>query len=202
MLTKINNSNFQSLSFKQTLIALTITCLLGNSCTQSGKVDQSEADTNLVLGLLVGQEQGRNGESSKDFILNGTWNAFTGNGTTSNTISTIKAKQGNDGIKLDDATTFTSCSIIKYFDNAEGVWIAQNPENNGGCFAGDTNKGKFFKIVFFKNTEKENSYWFCSLNFPGTDSLEAALAVSDNSDRSNPGTAGCSGFSWSRIDRR
>ncbi len=189
-----------------TITGLIVLLSLTTACFDTGKVDQSEADTNLIVGLLAGQEQGKNAgisaETSKDFILNGTWNSFTGNGTTSTTISTIKAKQGLDGIKLDDATTFTSCSIIKRFDNSQGVWIAQNPENNGGCFSGDTNKGKYFKIVFFRNTEKANSYWFCSINFPGVNTIEEALNVTDNTNRTNPGTSGCSGFAWSRIDRR
>jgi hypothetical protein len=178
-----------------TLLALT------TACSDAGKVDQSEADTNLVLGLLVGQEQGKNLEAGKDFILNGTWNSFTGNATSSTTITTIKAKSGKDGIKLDDDTGYSSCSIIKTFDNKAGFWIGQNPENNGACFDGDGFKGKFFKTVFFKNTEKENSYWFCTI-FEPKNTANEALNVTDNTNRSNPGTTGCGGFSWSRLERR
>lgn len=189
---------------KITLISL-VGALFLTACAQSEDKGTTDADTNLLLGLMVGTEQGRSAEAGKDFVLNGRWNSFTGNETTSNTITTIHAKQGSDGLKLDDSSGwggFSNCGIIKHFDNGAGFFIVQNPENNGGCFSNDSNKGKFFKIVFFANQNRENSYWQCTINFPGVDTLAAAIALNDTTTKTNPGTSGCGNSAWSRIERR
>ncbi|MCU0823878.1 MAG: hypothetical protein MUF77_04485 [Leptospira sp.] len=179
---------------------LTIILALGFSlfigCNQPNQVDSSKADSNFVFGLLAGQ----NSEAGKDFVLNGVWNSFTGNGTTLGNLTTFSAKAGQKGIQLDDSTGFSSCYIIIEFNNTEGSLITQNPENNGACFAGDTNKGKYNKVFFFRNTAKENSYWSCTVAFGKT--LEEAKAQTDTSNRTNPGTAGCGGFSFTRLERK
>ncbi len=187
-------------------IGITILFLLTTSfCSQKNMVEKSESDTNLLFGLLAGQLTGQQQESGKDFILNGQWDSFTGNGTTKDTIQTINAKQGVKGVLLTDSSGFggySSCSIIYEFSNTNGIYIAQNPENNGGCFSGDTNKGKYFKTVFFKNTEKSNSYWTCTINFPGVATQSDATAIVDTTIKTNPGTTGCGSSSWSRIEKR
>lgn len=182
---------------------LTIILALGFSlfigCNQPNQVDSSKADSNFVFGLLAGQ----NSEAGKDFVLNGVWNSFTGNGTTLDTITTFNAKLGQKGLQLDDSRGFggySSCYIIIEFNNSEGSFITQNPENNGACFTGDTNKGKYNKVFFFRNTAKENSYWSCTVAFGKT--LEEAKAQTDTSNRTNPGTAGCGASAFSRYDRK
>jgi spore maturation protein CgeB len=87
-------------------IGITILFLLTTSfCSQKNMVEKSESDTNLLFGLLAGQltVTGQQQESGKDFILNGQWDSFTGNGTTKDTILTITAKFGSIGITLTDA---------------------------------------------------------------------------------------------------
>jgi hypothetical protein len=187
-----------SKSIQKTISLALLIITLAIGCSQSGKVDKSKADTNLVIGLVAGL-------TLKEFVLNGRWNSFTGNSTTGNTIQTFSARANDIGLMLTDSTDFggySSCSILNEFDNGNGSYIFQNPENNGACFAGDTNKGKYFKTVFFKNTEKDNSYWYCTLNFPGVATLELARAVSDTSTKTSPGTSGCGSSAWSRLDKR
>jgi hypothetical protein len=189
-------------------IALTMLMLtLSQACNQSETVDKSKADSNLLIGLLAGQNAGLasgiSSELSKDFVLNGRWNAFTGNGTTSTQITTIQAKNGQTGLQLDDSTAFggtSSCYVITEFNNTEGSYITQNPENNGACFTGDTNKGKYNKNFFFANTAKSNSYWSCQVAFGKT--LAEARAQTDTSTRTSPGTAGCGTFAFSRLELR
>jgi hypothetical protein len=43
----------------------------------------------------------------------------------------------------------------------------------------DASKGKYFKNVFFKNTEKTNSYWTCTVNATGvtTEALAHQLLI-------------------------
>jgi len=196
---KIQNVQLSKPNIKR-LIATISFLMLFSFCNQSNQVDQSKADQNLLVGLLAGQAQ----EANKDFTLNGQWDSFTGNGTTKDTIQTFNAKAGVVGIYLTDATTYSSCGLIHSFDNNSGYYINQNPPNNGICPNGftDASKGKYFKTVFFKNTAKSNSYWTCTINSTGKNTLEEALALPDTSVRTNPGSSGCAGFSWSRIEKR
>ena len=186
-------------TLRLTMLVMALLITISN-CTDGNQVDQSKADENLVLGLLAGQAQ----ELNREFSLNGQWDSFTGNGTTKDTIQTFSAKLGSLGLFLIDATTYSSCGIIHSFDNNSGYYINQNPPNNGSCPNGftDASKGKYFKTVFFKNTEKSNSYWTCTVNATGKNTLEEALALADTTVRTNPGTSGCGGFSWSRIEKR
>lgn len=177
---------------------------LVSACSRNDKDDGSKADKNLLIGLITGQNSGiasgQASELSKDFVLNGRWNTFTGNGTTSTQITTILAKTGQTGIQLDDATTFSSCYVIIEFNNTEGSYITQNPENNGACFTGDTNRGRYNKVFFFANAGRANSYWSCTVAFGKT--LAEARSQTDTSTRTSPGTTGCSGFAFSRLELR
>jgi hypothetical protein len=169
------------------------------SCTKEEKTD----NTGLVLALVQTQNLNSanaslNAERNSQFILNGSWNSFTGNATTGASIVTVNAKQGSNGVFLTDGTGFSSCAIINQFDNNSGFYIAQNPENNGGCFSGDTNRGRYFKTIFFQDGAR---YWTCTI-FSAQTTLAAALAVVDNTTRTSPGTTGCGGFAWSRLERR
>jgi hypothetical protein len=171
-----------------------------SNCTEDKKSNSND----LVLGLLAGSSQ----ESSKDFVLNGSWNSFTGSSTTSTTISTYSAKSGT-GVILLDGTSGSSYFLIADYSNSNGTYIAQNPPN-GGAFAAfngtiftDTNKGKYFKIVFFKDSSASNTYWLCTVSTTASNTVAEANAIVDTSNRTNPGTTGCGGsFPWSRIVKR
>jgi hypothetical protein len=197
----IQNLQTNKITIRNIVVAV-IASAMFTFCSKPNQVDQSKADQSLFLGLLAGQAQ----ELNRDFILNGQWNEFTGNGTTSNTILTVSGKSGSKGLLLSDSSGFggfSSCSILEKFENNAGYYITQNPINNGACFTGDTNKGKYFKVVFFKNTDKANSYWYCNLNASASkNSIEEAEAVEDNAVRTSPGSSGCGSFSWSRIEKR
>ncbi|HMV44357.1 MAG TPA: hypothetical protein PK079_04900 [Leptospiraceae bacterium] len=191
---------------KSLVVTLCYVALLVGNCQNVSKTD--EADKNNALLATIVQTQNLNAANltiatlnNSQFILNGSWNSFTGNGTTSNTIVTISAKSGSNGVILNDSSGFggySSCAIVTAFDNSAGYYVSQNPENNGGCFAGDTNKGKFFKTIFFAEGSK---YWTCTINTPVATSA-LAVAVTDNTTKTSPGTTGCGGFSWSRLEKR
>ena len=190
----ISNQNKYFFSLTALLFSLTI------GCTQTDKVDKSKADSNLLLGLVAGQQI----ETSKDFTLNGQWNSFTGNQTTVGAIQTYSAKANQVGLILTDGTGYSLCSILHEFDNSKGIYLYQNPENNGACFTPDNNKGKYYKAVFFKNSGKDNSYWSCTLNgLSAANSLAAAREITDTSTRTSPGTSGsCGAGSWDRLEKK
>lgn len=182
-------------------LLLSITACQGTIPTSSA----NEKNLNLLAAIIQTKnlEDANNtiaNMNASQLILNGTWNSFTGNGTTLDTIVTISAKQGSNGLILTDSSSFggfSSCGIIVRFNNSSGYYIAQNPENNGACFTGDGNKGKYFKTVFADN----GKYWTCSVNAVGVSTIAEAVAISDTTNKTSPGTSGCSGFSWSRLEK-
>jgi hypothetical protein len=180
------------------ILSFLLSILIG--CT---KEDTKSNTSDVVLGLVSGQGT----EASKDFILNGSWNSFTGNSTTSNTIATYNAKAGA-GVLLNDSSTGSTFYTIGDFSNSSNYYIAQNPPY-GGAFSGfaDTNKGKYYKTVFFKEPTKTiTTYWICTLvrdsTFAGDATVAQAITVTDNSDKSKTTTTGCGGFPWSRLEKR
>ncbi|ASV11946.1 hypothetical protein [Leptospira santarosai] len=180
-------------------LTATILILGMANCSQTEK-DGPDSTMNLLVGII----SGKNLESANDFILNGRWNSFTGNGKTVDTTITIQAKIGQSGLELTDSSSFggySSCFNIIEFSNEQGYYISQNPENNGACFPADNSKGKYNKIFFFKNTEKENSYWSCSVAF-SLSTLEAARTQTDTSVRTNPGTSGCGVAAFTRLEKK
>ncbi len=182
--------------FLKTIFTIT---LLFVSCTNEEKKD----NTGLLLALvqtnnLNNANQNLTAERNSQFILNGSWNSFTGNATNGGSIVTISSRSGSNGVYLTDGIGFSSCSIINQFDNNVGFYVSQNPENNGGCFTGDTNRGRYFKTIFFAEGTR---YWTCTIFNPQT-TAAAAAALADNTTRTSPGTSGCGGFSWSRMERR
>jgi hypothetical protein len=189
----------------KSMLAVSIVAITITACQES-KSDDSGKNLGFVAALV--QTQNLNAantslanERNSQFILNGSWNTFTGNGTTSSTIVTISAKSSSNGVILNDSSAFggfSSCSIVSLFDNTAGTYISQNPENNGACFAGDTNKGRFFKTIFFAEGTK---YWTCTI-FTPVATAAAANAIVDNTIRTNPGVSGCGNFAWSRLERR
>lgn len=63
-------------------------------------------------------------------------------------------------------------------------------------------KVSILKMFFFKNTEKTNSYWTCTVNATGVATEALATSIVDTTIKTNPGSSGCAGFSWSRIEKR
>ena len=169
------------------------------SCTTEETVSQDDYDN---LALLTAATAASHQLSAHE--LNGYWKSFIGNGTTFNTLRTFSAHlQGNGnvlGISTLDGSGFSSCSFIVAFDNNANTMITQNPPFNGACFAGDTNKGRYFKEIWIDGPTA-GSYWTCTLNSTGVDSIAAAQAIVDNTTKTDPGTTGCNGFSWSRLER-
>ncbi|MBL0263560.1 MAG: hypothetical protein IPQ05_06685 [Leptospiraceae bacterium] len=191
---------FQKITLAATLCYVAI---LFTNCQNTTSSDDS-AKNNALLAAIV-QTQSLNAANTtisnlnnSQFILNGTWNSFTGNATTGAAPITISAKQNSNGVILTDGVGYSSCYLIVQFDNSSGYYITQNPENNGGCFSPDTNKGKFLKTVFFAEGTK---YWTCTIYTPVA-TAAAAVAVADNTTRTSPGTTGCGGFAWSRLEKK
>ncbi len=146
--------------------------------------------------------------ASAQLELNGVWASFTGNGTNEDTLRHISATNRGGlvaGVSQTDSGSFggfSSCSFIVAFNNDANFMITRNPPFNGGCFAGDTNKGRYFKEIWIDGPTA-GSYWTCTVNgAASTATLDEAIAVVDNTDKSNPGTGGCGGFAWSRIELR
>ena len=181
-----------------TPVALILAAFLTTNCGALGldEADSAAEQEQRILGLTTGLVF----SEAQDLALNGSWNSFSGNATTSDTITTIMGRKSS-GLWLDDSSGFggyTSRYLIAAYDNSAGYVITQNPPNNG-AYSGDATKGKYFKIVFFA---EGSIYWHCTLNgSDAKDTLAEAQAISDTADRSDPASSGCGGFSWSRLER-
>lgn len=170
----------------------------GALACQSDTVAQEDYD-NLAILSAAGFAQ-LQASTPAAFELNGVWNSFSGSTALSPHYYEAFA-DGAPGILFVDAASFNSRALIYEFDNSADYYIAQNPPNAGG-FNGDANKGKYFKIVFFGDGSG-TKYWYCTLNATSpSDSIAAARAVVDNADRSSPDSAGCGGFSWTRLEKQ
>lgn len=109
------------------------------------------------MNLLVGIISGKNLESANDFVLNGRWNSFTGNGKTVDTTITIQAKIGQSGLELTDSSSFggySSCFNIIEFSNEQGYYISQNPEKTELASQPITAKGNIIKFSSLKTRRK------------------------------------------------
>ncbi len=187
---------FQKISLA---ILIGFTLFVNVGCGQMNSAEDSlKKEKSNLQALVVGQQQTITSDAASLFSLNGSYSSFTGDATTSTTTTTIIAKTGLTGIWLDDSTTFSSCYLIVEF--SANIIYTQNPSSNGACFAGDTNKGKFNKIVYVANPAKANSYYYCTTAF-GKASLAEAKADATAADATKIST-GCGGFAWSRIDKK
>lgn len=182
-------------------VALAVALTL-NACTAEETVSKDDFDALALLSVASSVNTAASNARAQ-LELNGQYKGFTGNGTTSSSSRTISATNIGgtvSGTSVSDGTGFSVCSWIVAFDNDTNVMITQNPPRNGACFAGDTNKGKFFKEVWI-NGPTAGSYYTCTVNgAAAAATLSAALAVEDTANRTSPGTGGCGGFAWSRIE--
>ncbi|MBE7410664.1 MAG: hypothetical protein L6Q54_03030 [Leptospiraceae bacterium] len=190
-----------------TLLLFILISLIFSGCQNSNENYKNQADTNALAGIL-----GVIAEKSKLLELNGKWQANTGSGTSTASLTTISAVKGSTGAWIDDSSSFggyNMCVIIVDFDNTTKTMITQNPEKQGNCPNGfsDSNKGKFNKIVWTTGSNP-NQFYFCSVTY-GQATRALAEAVTDNSVKTNPSVTGCcSGQtcatatnSWSKLDR-
>jgi phage-related tail fiber protein len=193
---------FQKISW---LILIGFTSFISVGCSQfSSAEDSLKKEKSNLQALVLGQQQTITSEAASLFSLNGSYSNFTGDGTTSTTTTHIIAKTGLTGLwlddsRLDDSTTYSICLLIVEFSG--NTIYTQNPPINGACFANDTNKGKFNKIVYFANPAKANSFYYCTTAFGKATLAEAKadVTVADSTKISN----GCGGgFAWSRIDKK
>lgn len=187
---------FQKISW---LILIGFTSFISVGCSQfSSAEDSLKKEKSNLQALVLGQQQIITSEAASLFSLNGSYSSFTGNDTTSTTTTHIIAKTGLTGLWLDDSTTYSICLLIVEFSG--NTIYTQNPPINGACFANDTNKGKFNKIVYFANPAKANSFYYCTTAFGKATLAEAKadVTVADSTKISN----GCGGFAWSRIDKK
>jgi hypothetical protein len=208
---------------KITIAGLITLLSLTTACFDTGKVEQSEADTNLIVGLLAGQEQGRNALQGSLIAIRGSWEQYScSNGNCPTT--------GNPGARV---------YIKSEPGTNRGVFYQENPPTcftDGGC---TTPNGQQFSGFFpadrsiesFSNTDKRLLYknarsttasfsyllwgtldgdiYTCDV-FQGSATIE--IANSNLAERLNGGNLstdptrfksnGCNGFGWNLWKKR
>ncbi|MCC5814709.1 MAG: hypothetical protein JJT78_08135, partial [Leptospira sp.] len=133
---------------KITIAGLITLLSLTTACFDNGKVDQSEADTNLVLGLLVGQEQGKNAgrnELQSSLIeIRGLWKTSFYSGGNFNAFGSGRLVISTNPDGLGSWATTSSGSFgnenmfrIIELDNNKRSIIFQQGKSNSNDFSGD-----------------------------------------------------------------
>jgi hypothetical protein len=175
---------------KLKLAALCLLLAVLNNCT-SEKNDNND----LVIGLLTGNNEAL----ATQLELNGSWDSYYSSTVASTSITTIGAVSGKNGSWIDDSSGFSSYYVITSYSNqgsgTSGYIIKQNPQNNG-AYTGDTTKGKYSKVTYYKSTTTK--YYYCENVFGKSTQAEAILAtgatIPTNPEASN--TCGTSNWSW------
>lgn len=227
MLTKYKNNTARTNSFKKTLIATILITTLAYGCNQSGQVDQSEADTNLIVGLIAGKEQGRTagitGLQNTLISIRGSWEQYScSNGDCPTT--------GNPGARV---------YIKSEPGTNRGLYYQENPPTcftDGGCTTAQNDQFSGFfpadrSIESFSNSEKrlltknirsstpsfsyilwgelDGQTYTCDV-FQNSTSAEAALTnlnerlngTNLSTDPSRFKSNGCNGFGWNLWKKR
>jgi hypothetical protein len=204
---------------KITIAGLITLLSLTTACFDTGKVEQSEADTNLIVGLLAGQEQGRNALQGSLIAIRGSWEQYScSNGncpTTGNPGARvyIKSEPGtNRGFFFQQnpssAGNFDANRLIIKFDNANKVLFYKSLANSGAFQTGTPfpAEGKFSFLVW---TELDGEIYSCDKSTAKDDLISAEedyrSAINNTITLNNIKSGGCNGVSlgwnyWKRIE--
>ncbi|TGN13148.1 hypothetical protein [Leptospira ilyithenensis] len=188
----------------KTILKLTIAMLaisLFTAC-DSGKVNKSDADSNLLTGLFIGQQQGQaQGQSS---ILNslieirGYWKGgFCSGGTCTSFTSNVSIAQDPTGFGV-WASGSSYTRIISADSSARTLIYQYTPTDS-------FSPSKYTKVLWTEPTSTgcENSatkcFYYCTV-FPNFATLaEAQNANLSTYSSTDPTKTGCSGFGWSKA---
>jgi hypothetical protein len=190
----------------KTTFKITLTMLVfafAFNCNQSGTVDKSKANENLVIGLVAGNTNGSTSVLTGLAEVRGVWkDGFCSGGTCTGFSSTLSIAQDPTGFGV--WTTGSGYYRIIESSNTERYLIYQYlPTATFG------NANKYTKILWTQpqTTDCENGaskcFYYCTVlnsSFTGYSTLDEARNVSTTSYSStNPKTTGCGGFGWSKA---
>ncbi|BDA77485.1 hypothetical protein LPTSP3_g04150 [Leptospira kobayashii] len=185
----------------KTILKLTVAILaisLFTACSDSGKVNKSEADTNLLAGLLLGQQQGSASVYNTLTEIRGYWKGgFCSAGTCSSFTTNVSIAQDPNGFGVwASGTSYTR--IISADSSARTLIYQYLPTDS-------FSPSKYTKVLWTTPTSVgcENSatkcFYYCTV-FPNF----ATLAEAQNANLSayssaDPTRSGCGGFGWSKA---
>ena len=184
---------------KQTQLTVAILAILFSiACADTGKIDQSEADTSLLTGLIIGQQRGQSDILSLLAEVRGYWRGgFCGGGTCTSFTSNVSIVQDPSGFGV--WASGNGYQRIISVDNVSRSLIVQYRPSDS------FSPSRYTKILWTAPTSSscENSasrcFFYCTV-FPNFTTLEAAQNVDLSAYSSaNPATTGCGGFGWSKA---
>lgn len=199
---------------KQTLLQTTV--LIGllfsfSFCQMEKQVSESEANQNLLVGLLAGSA------ASTSFLLeyNGQWNvgySYDSEGKLSGTPTgriIIATNPDGSGSIISSDTSGTSGDItyrILSFDKSKRYLYYQNtPGSNNNQFI--DNRAKYGRIDYSASTNSgcelgsQRCFYFCEA-VSGKTTYSEVLNSTVTSDPTKYATNGCGGFTFSRAISR
>ncbi|MCZ8155456.1 MAG: hypothetical protein O9264_05010 [Leptospira sp.] len=190
---------FKTIQITLTLLVLTFV----TNCDQSGKVDESKANQNLLVGLVAGNSAGQSSVLGSLAEIRGVWrDGFCSGGSCTGFTSTLSVAQDPSGFGI--WTTGSGYFRIIESSNANRNLIYQYlPTATFG------NASKYTKILWTEpqTTDCENGaskcFYYCTVlnsSFTGFNTLDEARNFSTASYSSaDPKRSGCGGFGWSKA---
>ncbi|MDZ4726057.1 MAG: hypothetical protein SH817_07865 [Leptospira sp.] len=194
---------------KLTLTVTIIMLLLAINCAESGKVDESKANENLFVGLLLGQSNGNttgiNSVLNSLVEIRGMWkDGFCSGGNCTGFTTNLSIAQDPSGFGI--WTTGSGYFRIIEASNTSRYLIYQYlPTATFG------NASKYTKILWTApaTTDCENGaskcFYYCTVlnsSFTGFSTLDEARNVVLDETKYNttdPKRTGCGGFGWSKA---
>ncbi|MCW7494547.1 hypothetical protein ND861_18200 [Leptospira sp. 2 VSF19] len=184
------------LNLQLTIAILSIAVI--TACTEAGHVDKSEANTNLLTGLVIGQQQGKSSVMDSLAEIRGYWKGgFCSAGTCSSFTSNVSIVQDPSGFGI--WASGSSYLRIISVDIVGRTFIYQYLPN-------DTySPSKYTKVIWTAPTTTgcENSaskcFYYCTV-YPNFATLTEAENVNlSNYSSADPTRTGCGGFGWSKA---
>ncbi|WCL49995.1 hypothetical protein [Leptospira sp. GIMC2001] len=184
---------------KQLQLTVAILAILFSAaCSDSGKVDQSEADLNLLTGLVLGQQRGQADVLSTLTEIRGYWSGgFCSGGNCTGFTTNVSIAQDPSGFGV-WASGNGYQRIISVDNQARNLIVQYRPNDS-------FSPSRYTRILWTAPTTSscENGaskcFFYCTV-FPNFTTLEAAQNADLSSYSSaNPATTGCGSFGWSKA---
>ncbi|MEE2962416.1 MAG: hypothetical protein VYA34_16905 [Myxococcota bacterium] len=153
-------------------VLFSLSLLFGCGTPSDGQREEKTAPATATSNNKPDHENNSSAEDDVLFLVG----SYVDNYGTEHTITQQSWTQG------------TSIFAIKEFSNTEKYVITQNDANN------EYNPEKWSR---FDWTIKDNTTWYCQTSYDSV-TQEEAMALTP-ADATDPTSAGCSGFSWSKL---
>ena len=186
--------------------------LVGCRTSYDETVKKSEAEANLVFGLLFGQQQGKSSVENSLIAIQGLWKVGFYNAGTFTPLPSERLVVTTSPNGLGSWATTSSGQSENFYriieiDNKKQSLIFQQGKsaaNDLSSFNLPDYREKYGRIVWTEprsqgcEADGKRCFDYCQIDF-GLSSIQAVKASSNVADSTNVKTGGCGPFAWSHA---